>query len=118
MADSGTDDAHQPYREAIRRRVCAVCLDSAADGSCRLSGLRTCALDQHLPRVLEAIRHVRECRDDTYAAAIEARVCRHCSDRDDHGACALRQEGRCALAVYLPLVVEAIEEVDGGDEEA
>ena len=117
MDQSGTD-GYQPYREALRRRVCAVCLDSAADGSCRLSGLRTCAIDEHLPQVLEAIRDVRERRDDTYASAVEARVCRHCPHRDAHGSCSLRQGGRCALLVFLPLVVEAIEEVDGRDEKA
>jgi hypothetical protein len=117
MAESVTD-GYQSYREAIRRRVCAVCLDSVDDGSCRLSGLRTCAIDEHLPRVLEAVRDVRERRDDTYASAVETRVCRHCTDRDAHGTCSLRQGGRCALVVYLPLVVEAIDEVDRGDERA
>jgi hypothetical protein len=117
MAQAGADK-YQPYREALRRRVCAVCLDGADDGSCRLSGERSCAIDGHLPQLLAAVRDVREGRDDTYAAAVEARVCRHCADRDDHGACSLRQGGRCALVVYLPLVVEAIEEVDGRDEEA
>jgi hypothetical protein len=117
MAESGPD-VYQPYRDAIRRRVCAVCLDSADDGSCRLSGLRACALDEHLPRVLRAIQDVRERRDGTYASAIEVRVCRHCTARDTHGVCALRRGGRCALDVYLPLVVEAIEEVDGHDEGA
>jgi hypothetical protein len=115
MAEAGPD-GYQPYREAIRRRVCAVCLDGADDGSCRLSGLRVCAIEEHLPHVLAAIQDVRERRDDTYASAIEARVCRHCAARDTHGACALREGGRCALDVYLPLVVEAIEGVDGRDE--
>ncbi len=117
MADSGRD-GYQPYREAIRRRVCAVCLDSADDGSCRLSGQRTCAIDEHLPRVLEAVRDVQERRGDSYASAVEARVCRHCAARDSRGGCALRQGGRCALDVYLPLVVEAIEEVDRSNEGA
>ena len=117
MANSGCD-RYQPYREAIRRRVCAVCLDSANDGSCRLSGERTCAIDEHLPRVLGAIRDVQERRGDSYASAVEARVCRHCAARDARGGCALRQGGRCALDVYLPLVVEAIEEVDRSDEKA
>jgi hypothetical protein len=117
MADSGCD-GYQPYRRAIRRRVCAVCLDSADDGSCRLSGQRTCAIDEHLPRVLEAISDVRERRSDSYASAVESRVCRHCAARDTGGTCALREGGRCALDVYLPLVVEAIEEVDRGNERA
>ena len=117
MADSGRD-GYQAYREAIRRRVCAVCLDSADDGSCRLSGRRTCAIDEHLPRVVEAIRDVREQRDDSYASAVESRVCRQCVALDAHGACVLREGGRCALDVYLPLVVEAIEDVDRGNEGA
>jgi hypothetical protein len=117
MAGSGCDGS-QPYREAIRRRVCAVCLDSADDGSCRLSGRRTCAIDEHLPRVLEAIRDVQERRCDSYASAVEARVCRHCAAWDARGGCALRQTGRCALDVFLPLVVGAIEEVDRRNEGA
>ncbi len=117
MDESGPD-RYQPYREALRRRVCAVCLDSADDGACRLSGLRACAIEEHLPQVLEAVRDVRERRDDTYASAVDARVCRHCPDRDTHGSCSLRKGGRCALIVYLPLVVEAIEQVDGRDEDA
>jgi hypothetical protein len=118
MAASGAEDGYRAYREAIRQRVCAVCLDSGEDGSCHLSGLRICAVEEHLPRVLEAIRDVRERRDDTYASAIETRVCRRCTDRDPDGACPLRQGGRCALAVYLPLIVEAIEHVDGRDDRA
>jgi hypothetical protein len=67
---------------------------------------------------VEAIRDVRAGREGGYASAVEARVCRHCSDRDPQEGCSLGQDGSCALAVYLPLVVEAIEGVDGGDEAA
>jgi hypothetical protein len=61
---------------------------------------------------VDAVIDVRTRRDDAYAAAIEARVCSQCPDRDDLGRCHLRRDGRCALAVYLPLIVEAIEEVE------
>jgi hypothetical protein len=106
------DDAYRAYREALRRRVCAICLDGKDDGSCGLAASVRCALDQHLPRIVEAVLDVRERRDDAYAAAIEARVCGQCPDRDGFGLCQLRRDGRCALAVYLPLIVEAIEEVE------
>ena len=82
------------------------------DGTCGLAAAARCAVDQHLPRIVEAVLDVRARRDDAYAAAIEARVCSHCSDRDGLGLCQLRRDGRCALAVYLPLIVEAIEEVE------
>ena len=101
MSD-GVEDRYRVYREAIRRRVCAVCLDGADDGRCGLTGPPACAIDEHLPRLVEAILDVRGQRHDAYAAAVEARVCSHCSHRD----------GRCTVSVYLPLVVEAVEEVE------
>jgi hypothetical protein len=106
------DDTYRDYRDALRRRVCAVCLDSKDDGSCGLTSPAACAIERHLPRIVEAVLDVRTRRDDAYAAAIEARVCSHCDDRDGLGLCHLRRAGRCALAVYLPLIVEAIEEVE------
>ena len=118
MSATAHEERYRPYREAIRRRVCSVCLDGAEDGSCRLVGEPLCAIDQNLPALVEAIRDVRAGREAGYAAAIEARVCRHCPRREPEEGCSLRQDGSCALAVYLPLVVEAIEEVNGGDEAA
>jgi hypothetical protein len=107
------DDAYRDYREALRRRVCAICLDGKDDGSCGLAPAAPhCALDDHLPRIVEAVLDVRTRRDDAYAAAIEARVCSQCPERDELGLCQLRRDGRCALSVYLPLIVEAIEEVE------
>lgn len=107
MPDARGEDRYRPYREAIRRRVCAICLDGADDGSCSLTTV--CAVEEHLPRLVDAILDVRSRRDDAYGAAVEARVCAHCSHRDELGLCRLRRDGRCAVSVYLPLVVEAIE---------
>jgi len=109
---AGCEDVYVAYREAIRRRVCAICLDGRDDGQGRLT-TRTCALDEHLARLVDTIRDVRGGGGEAFAAAVEARVCSHCSDRDELGRCALRKDGRCGLAVYLPLVVEAVAEVDG-----
>jgi hypothetical protein len=111
MSEAPVEDRYRAYRDAIRRRVCAVCLDGADDGGCSLAGPASCPIDEHLPRLVEAILDVRARRDDAYAAAVEARVCSHCSERDGLGLCRLRRDGRCALSVYLPLVVEAVEEV-------
>jgi hypothetical protein len=103
-------DAYEAYRVAIRRRVCAICLDGADDGSCTLAGPAACAIDEHLPRLVDAILDVRG-HADAYAAAVEARVCGACAHRDGLGLCSLRRDGRCTVSVYLPLVIEAIEEV-------
>ncbi len=49
-----SDDIHQ-YIEAIRRQVCAVCADQAADGSCETRQQVQCALDAYLLLVVDAI---------------------------------------------------------------
>jgi len=112
MSEAPALDPYLPYREAIRRRVCAVCLDGTDEFGCGLVEPLRCALDELLPRLVEAIRDVRARHDDAFAAAVEARVCGHCAHRDAFGLCRLRRDGRCAVAVYLPLVVEAIDQVD------
>lgn len=106
------DDPYLPYREAVRRRVCAVCLDGTDASACGLEGAQRCPLDELLPRLVEAIRDVRRNRDDAFAAAVEAHVCGRCEHRDGYGLCHLRRDGRCAVALYLPLVVEAVDAVD------
>lgn len=112
MSEAQPEDRYRYYRDAIRQRVCAVCLDGADDGSCGLSGSLACAIEEHLPSVVEVVRDVGRGHGSAHAAAIEARVCSRCSHRDAFGLCHLRRDGRCALVVYLPLIVEAIEEVD------
>jgi hypothetical protein len=118
MSEARVEDPYREYREAIRRRVCAVCLDGTDDAGCGLVGVPRCALEELLPRLVDAIRDVRLRRDDAFAAAVEARVCGHCDHRDGFGLCRLRRDGRCAVALYLPLVVEAIDEVDAGPDAA
>ena len=112
MADARSEQMFRAYREAIRRRVCAVCLDSGDDGACALAGPPACAIEEHLGRLVDAILDVRSRHDDAYAAAVEAWVCTYCTHRDAIGLCRLRRDGRCTVSVYLPLVVEAIDEVE------
>ena len=112
MHAADTDERYRAYWEAIQRRVCGVCLDQADDGSCGLTR-RVCALDKHLPGLVNALVAVRSDRMDEYVAAIEAQVCSRCEDHGADGSCALRDAGRCALYSYLSLVVEAVEEVHG-----
>ena len=112
MLEAGARDPYHAYREAIRRRVCAVCLDGTDDARCALASSERCPLDELLKHLVDAIRDVQLRRDDAFAAAVEARVCAHCTERDAFGLCRSRRDGRCAVAVYLPLLVEAVLEVD------
>ncbi len=113
------DDSYRVHREALRRRVCAVCLDGADDGRCSLTADQRCPIDEHLRPLVDTLR-ARSRHDTRYAQAIEARVCSLCSHRDASGVCRMREDGRCALSVYLPLIAEAAEEAEArlGDAEA
>ena len=106
-----SDQRYGAYGEAIRARVCAVCLDRRDDGSCHLAGGRLCAIEDHLPRLLEAILAVQSDRMDAYVEAVKSQVCGACSGRDPDDYCPFRNSAECALWTYLPLVVDAVEEV-------
>lgn len=113
MTDSDGNETHGAYWDAIRSRVCSVCLDQANDGTCGLGRRRVCAIEAHLPRLVEVLSSIDSPRMDEYVAAVEAEICGRCAQQDSGGKCELRDEGTCALYTYLPLVVEAIEEVRG-----
>ena len=112
--DFAPAEEYQLYWDAIQQRACAVCLDAADDGSCGLPPGRTCALPAQLPTIVETIVAVRSDRMDEYVAAIESAVCARCPDQDAHGHCGRREGGTCGLYLYLPLIVDAIEEVKSG----
>lgn len=112
MAADGDYDRYRAYWDAIRARVCSVCLDAADDGSCRLARGHACAIVEELPRLIEILRKVRSERMDEYVDSVEAMICPHCENRDHDGNCKLRHSGNCALYTYLPLILDAIDEVD------
>jgi hypothetical protein len=112
MSAKPVDPRCQEYMDAIRQRVCGVCLDSRDDRSCGLTG-RTCAIEDHLPQLVRALSSVEgSARLEDYATAIRAQVCSVCRHQDAQGSCELRNHGDCALDAYLSLVLDAVEEVN------
>jgi hypothetical protein len=107
------DEAYDMYKDAIRSRVCSVCLDQKDDGACGLDR-RTCALEAHLPAIVEAVLAIESDRMADYEGAVRALVCSDCGLEDDRGRCRVRDRGECALDTYLYLVVEAVEQVRQG----
>ena len=110
MSHSIDGELYRAYQDAILRRVCGVCLDQRDDGTCGLTK-RTCAIQDHLPAVVNAVVAVQSDRMDEYEDAVRAQVCAPCGREDAQGRCLLRDHGECALNTYLFLVVEAVEEV-------
>ncbi len=93
--------------------MCAVCLDGADDGRCGLPEHQSCPVDVLLRPLVDTLLELRSQHDSRYARAVETRVCSLCSQRDaSSGRCRLREDGRCALSVYLPLIVEAVDEAE------
>jgi hypothetical protein len=112
MSDTN-EAAYEAYRAAIRSRVCSVCLDQKDDGSCGLQR-RACALEVHLPAMVNAVLAVQSDRMEDYETAMRALVCVPCGLEDGAGRCQLRDLAECALSTYLYLVVDAVADVRAG----
>ena len=99
--------------EALRRRVCTVCIDRNPDGTCAKEALHECVLFDRLPEITRSICRVQSDKIDVYIAAIRTNICASCLHQDLTGFCKEREEVRCALDRYLVPIIEAIEEVRG-----
>ena len=99
--------------EALRTRICSVCVDRNLEGPCHLEEEHECALFDSLPKVFQAVSNVRSDLIDDYVAAIRTKVCVECPQQDPDGICWVRGEVRCVLDRYLVLIVETIEEFQG-----
>lgn len=103
------------YMQAIRRRVCSVCIDGIFAKEhefvrCGLPADRTCHIELYLPQVIEVVESIDSPRMDDYLTILREKVCAMCENSEE-GYCALRLKSECALDRYFMLVAEAIEEV-------
>jgi hypothetical protein len=98
--------------EALRRRVCSVCLDRGDDGTCGRGGEFRCALEEQLERVALALSACRGQPLEERARAVEEQVCRHCSGPDHGESCRLGERGECAVRAYLPLVARVVDDLE------
>lgn len=105
----------QEYLEAIRGRVCSVCIDGIFEDEhkfirCGLPKGRTCPIELYLPEVIEVVETIESPWMEDYVALLREKVCRKCQQTEE-GICALRLKTDCALDTYFMLVAEAIEDV-------
>lgn len=104
------------YRRAIRKRVCAHCIDLGEDGRCTLSGDRQCGVELYLDKIVDVVHAVHSQNLQDYVRVLRERVCADCKNQNPNGTCRLRAEADCGLNRYFALVVEAIEEADSDAE--
>lgn len=107
--------AYQDYLEAIRERVCPVCMDSVMHGPrfvrCGLPMNRKCPVELYLPQVVEVVASVDSQLMTDYVATLREKVCAFC-ENSEGDFCALRLRADCALDRYFMLVAEAVQSVD------
>lgn len=102
-------DRTDVYRQALKDRVCGICLDRKDGGACGLPPTRTCAVDLHLPKIIRAVEAVQSNRISDYVTSIQGTVCVQCPNQNESGYCHFRESLDCALDNFVYLVVEAIE---------
>jgi len=100
-------------KEALRRRVCSVCVDRNANGSCEVEARHECVLFESLPQIAQTISRVHSDKIDDYVTAIRENICSCCIHQHIDGSCQQREQLRCALDRYLLPIVDTIEEVRG-----
>lgn len=105
----------QEYLDAIRERVCPVCMDSVMHGTrfvrCGLPMNRKCPIELYLPQVVDVVEAVDSPLITDYVATLRERVCAFC-ENSEGDFCALRLRADCALDRYFMLVAEAVQSVD------
>ena len=99
------------YQRTIMERICSVCVDRNADGTCGIDPRLECQVEQHLPALLKVVSGVTSDRIGDYVERVRRNVCTIC-DQGNADACEVRSQADCTLDRYLVLVVEAIEEVE------
>ena len=105
----------QEYLEAVRSRVCVVCIDGIFDCKgewvrCGLPADRTCPIEVYLPEVIEIVEAIEISRIEDYIEILREKVCTMC-EQTENGKCEFRLHADCALDRYFMLVAGAIDEV-------
>ena len=96
--------------EAIRKKVCGVCLNRVSSGLCEITKEDTCAIERFLPEIIETATSVNSDKIDDYVSALRASVCRACRPNGEIE-CSVRDSEECILDRYFVLIIEAVEEV-------
>ena len=102
----------QHYWQAIREKVCVVCMHGDGKGNCNLPAVQQCALKVFFPDV---VMNVVNARTDSYERSLDVmrrHVCILCDFQQSDMKCQLRDEQSCALDRYHPLIVDTIKSVE------
>ncbi len=101
------------YEAAIRKQVCEHCIDFGEDRTChKPGGVEQCAVIKNLKEIVAIARAVHANQVSPYVQQLREKVCSHCANSKLDGSCAIREAVECCLDRYLPLVLQAIEDLE------
>src|SRR5438067_7801479 len=100
-----TDVQLEEYRDAIRRQVCAHCVERPPGGPpCAPLG-KQCGIEMHLPEIIDSVHQVNSGWIERYLEMNRKRICEGCAFLHS-SICP------CPMDYLAVLLVEAIETVD------
>lgn len=100
------------YEAAVQKLVCSNCIDLGEDGVCHTKDDKSCAIFRKLPEIVEVALELHEKNLKPYVKAVRDHVCSECGNSNPSGKCPVRELADCGLDRYLPLVIDAVEEVE------
>lgn len=99
------------YEQAIKQYVCTRCIDCGADGQCRSPDPEGCAIYRFLPELIDIAAKIQDQRIEHYLHCVREEICAYCRNRHTDDKCAVSEALNCALDRYLPIVLDALEQV-------
>ena len=100
------------YEKAVKEYVCSRCIDMTEDGFCSKDP-KDCAILRYMPELVGIALELHEKKVEPYVKLVRERICANCgSGGVDGESCLKRKAVECDLDRYLPMVLDAIEDVE------
>lgn len=106
-----TSREYKELEKRLQEVICPHCIERDVHQQCRLwPRPAECPMLLHLQRVVAIAEAIDSDQMSDYLEPVRKNVCAACENVfSPTGACALRDQGHCALDAYLPLILEVID---------
>jgi len=101
------------YEKALEKRICLKCSKWRGEhGVCSTPDPDGCAVFRYLPELVMAAQRLHNPTLSEFTQAVYRNVPMKCHNPSPDENCALRDTLECDLKDYLPMVLEAVQEVN------
>lgn len=98
-----------PFWEAVRMKVCRMCVDGDGRGHCSLPRSEECVLKLMVPEILGLLAADGPRWRKNSVKDMHTRICGRCRHHRDDGRCHEERRGECTLDRFLPVLVEMVQ---------